>query len=486
MNAAVGDKLTLSSWWRDHLPNHLWACWHLSAGDFEDLERVAHLLDVILDAIGEQVTDSEHLSAFAGRMTDFESLSADTRASVLGRLFELGLYEEAVPIELATTLVMYPTLPGRWLIEPRLQDGTDTESESAERRLASVVTSSFDGQGDVASRVKALVFRQSLKSGKLHFDLEGPTRLAIEGYPDRNDPGLNRLAESTFRAMFQVLEPEGSDWAAAFWRANWSLYSCNEQVDERRPDVVDADSEEALATRAQLRSRSEQLWRGFLDTAARADPDLYVPDRHEVLTGIVGRSLRLVRTITGYPPMWTMEHGAPVLRAVVEARIALAWMEQSQKKDVYKLFKDYGIGRMKLYKLHLEELVDEAGDAPDGLSEYIEMLNAFVNRDSWEVFRDVNLGGNAFGEDMRRMAEKTGFISDYRLLFAPASSAVHGEWGAIEMNVMSICGNPLHAGHRIIRSRDETVIGPAFLSNLQDYAEALIGEYATAMAKGSS
>lgn len=483
MTALMGDKLRPVVWWRDRLPNHLWTCWMVSSGDYRDVARAARILDIVTEAINS-VADGSPDQQFAGRLTDLESLSAAAREAVLSALHGKDAYEDAVPEAFAHALGMYPDAPGRWLIEPWLAGGVSIDPVVAQRELGRVVEGAMDGRGDTATRTKALVFRQYLQGGKLVFSREGlpeETRAAIMGYPDRNTDDQNKRAESHFRATYLVLDDASDDWCPRFWRSNWAIFGCNEPAPIESPEVIDADSPQAQAVRQELRANVEDLWNHFVRVAQRVDPDLYEPHRYEVLTGMVGRCLRLLRTVTGYPLMWTMEYGAPVLRAVVEARISLAYLENSGSVDGYRSFKDYGIGRLKLYKLHLEEVLDEADEPPSGLEDYVEVLSAFVNRDSFEEFREVDLGGNAFGIDMRRMAEKTGFARDYRLLFAPASSNVHGEWGAIEMNVMTICGNPLHGNHRILKSRDVTIIGPAFMSDLQGLARDLVNDYERAL-----
>jgi len=223
------------------------------------------------------------------------------------------------------------------------------------------------------------------------------------------------------------------------------------------------------------------MWARFVDVATTSDPDLYAPSRFEVLTGVVGRALRLVRTIAGYPLMWTMEQGAPVLRALVESRITLRYLLAKDDPELYEKYKAFGVGRLKLLKLHLEEVIDAVGEGGEGLQDYRDLISGYVNRDRYEEFINIDLGGTFSGVDMRRMANDVDLDLDYRLMFAPASSNVHGEWGAIDMNVFEACLNPLHGHHRILVDDDRTIIGPHFLDQLIDYADTLIHEYIDAV-----
>jgi hypothetical protein len=142
--------------------------------------------------------------------------------------------------------------------------------------------------------------------------------------------------------------------------------------------------------------------------------------------------LRALFVLINDPGIWTMEHGASYIRALVEARITLKWLVQQDDAALYERFKSYGRGRLKLLKLHLEEYRDGlSGPSPD-LDSHIEYLEALVNQDLWEEFQDISVEGNFAGVDTRRMAEQVGMVTEYRLVFAPASANVHGEWAALD------------------------------------------------------
>ncbi len=481
---AIGG-VTPVIWWKQNLPDYLWLCWQVSSGEYEEVYYASVILDRIAEGLGEDRTDYPQEWVLTGKLSDFEAIPEPARVRLMTFL-DQELYSVVVPVEFANALAMYPDAPGRWLINRWLDQGMTIDPEAAERELGEVVKKSMDGRDDLATRAKALFFRQMLSSGRLMFSQDSMTKEsqeAIKGYPLKNSQEQNAHAESNIRAMFLAIESNNNEnnWNARFWRSNWRLYVCKASSVEPGPDVIDGQSDKSKASLDELQSAVEQRWDKFVYTAQTVDPDIYSPDRFEVLTGITGRCLRLVRTIAGYPRMWTMEQGAPVLRALVEARITIRYLLKKDDPELYQKFKSFGVGHLKLLKLHLENFIDAAGEAGPGLQEYLELVSAYVNRDTYEEYIEIDLSGSFSGTDMRRMSQDVGLEDDYRLIFAPASINVHGEWGGIDMNVFQPCLNPLHAYHRVVVDEDWTIIGPHFVNDLIRYADDLLTEYNSAV-----
>ena len=101
------------------------------------------------------------------------------------------------------------------------------------------------------------------------------------------------------RAMFMSLveiRAEGEDlspseqWARMFWRTNWRIFPCSSGG---APTEDAGDSKTISEARAEYYEAVKALHEAFLDVALKTDPDLFEPDRYEVLTGITSRALRL-------------------------------------------------------------------------------------------------------------------------------------------------------------------------------------------------
>jgi hypothetical protein len=233
--------------------------------------------------------------------------------------------------------------------------------------------------------------------------------------------------------------------------------------------------------RAAWTARLDEISNELRTVARQADPDLYSPDRHEVLTGIACRVLRDLYVLINYPALWTMEHGASYMRSLVEARIVLKWLITKNDPTLYARFKSYGRGRLKLFKLHLEEYRDGLDYPLPELDAHIERLEALVNQDIWEEFQEIRLDGTFADVNTRKMAEQAGMLTEYRLFFAPASSNVHGEWIAVDQYALAVCKNPLHRNHRIPREELSILLNPELVESALGHASALVNDYVSSL-----
>lgn len=121
-------------------------------------------------------------------------------------------------------------------------------------------------------------------------------------------------------------------------------------------------------------NRANDQWEAFEAAAIAADPDLYDPDRFEVLTGLTARSLRIATSAIHSPAEWTLEHSSASIRALIETLITVTWLTARDELVMYSRFKDYGRGRLKLLKLHWEEFADSVDDVPAAVQGYIDDL----------------------------------------------------------------------------------------------------------------
>jgi hypothetical protein len=150
---------------------------------------------------------------------------------------------------------------------------------------------------------------------------------------------------------------------------------------------------------------------------------------------------------------------------------------------LYSRFKEYGRGRLKLLKLHLEEYVDSLDEPPEELLRYLEYLDAEVNSETLEEFQDISVEATFSGVSARDMAKEVGMDREYRLQFAPASSATHGEWSTLDRYVLERCQNPLHGGHRMPRQSLLTPVGSQLMDTIVDVATDLVEAYKVAVSK---
>jgi hypothetical protein len=477
-------------WLRDGFPDLLWLCSIISQEEGNDGMQICSRT---LDAFDVVLKDHEFEGpppVIDGRLTQFERVPGEVREEILDRLSAQGLYELAFPEEFAHGLGMYPEAPGGWLLDLWKNGSLSIDWEAAQQFLAPVIVDSAHGQDEVPTRAKFIAFARHVKTGRVHLPISMKDDLELfPKYPDGLEEDDRKKVESEVRALFGGImaleDPEGNDgdkasvvWAKEFWRSNWRSFGC---LLEDPPSPTGTSDDDVIKASEFYRSEVSSLHEDFHKAATTSDPDLYNPDRHEVLTGITLRALRAVHHAAGSPSSWSHEHGYPLLRQLVEALIVVRWLLMKDDQSLYSRFKDFGRGRLKLWKLHLQEYIESQKEVSEGLKELETFLDAEVNQDLWEEFQDVDLGGTFSGVDARKMASAVGMEQEYRFLFAPASSATHGEWSALDRYVLRRCMNPLHAWHRVPRRDFRVSIGPDLMEAALGLVEDLVKAYLVAM-----
>ena len=473
-------------WLRDLFPDMLWLCFHLAADDTGGMGLVARVLDVIDEAIAQVDLGPEYIND--GRLTNFERIPENVRPRVLASLHSRGVYGDGFPEDWAAAYCAYPDAPGLWLIQPRL-DRLRLDPDVSQRALSPVALVCWHGQDLVPTRAKAMVFRGRLKAGKVAFPPEMAAQLEpLTRYPANITEEERRSLEPFIRATFLAFVRAGDggaavDWAKRFWRQNWVLYRCQTR-DASRPVP---DVEPLRQSQRELGQRAKELGDHFKELAKMSDPDLFAPDRHEVLTGIVARAMQLAFAVSRAPSLWSTAVGMPSVRSLVESLIVVRWMLATEAADptVYAQFKEYGRGQLKLFKLHMEEFAATLSDVPNDLAAYLDSLQADVDEDVMEWAQDIPLTGTFAKVDLRKMSVAVGLEDRYRLVFQPASSVTHGEWPVLDRSVLQRCINPLHGGHRIPRENlEQTTGGPQIAVLALEIAEEVLNAYAEGIGDG--
>lgn len=483
-------------WPKHTLPDMLWLCSVLATNEeIVGIPIIARTLNVIDGVIGSRESDDveDDFPVMDGRLSSLEHVPEEAWDSILSDLVDQCLYDSAMPEGFAHALAMHPNAPGRWLLKPWMDRNLSVDGATAEAFLRPVIAEALDGRGRVAIRAKAIVVGRYFRADKITVSADANLPLDLfPKYPFMLNKEELRTVDSFSRAMFMGLigaKAENEDcslseeWAQSFWRSNWRIYRCStNEASMMSTDDTDLVSE---ATR-EYSARAVKLHEAFLDVALKTDPDLFAPDRYEVLTGIASRALRLAAAAASTPILWSGEHGAPIVRSLVESLIVLRWLLKRDDPTMYSRFKDYGRGRLKLLKLHVEEYVDSLDDPPPGLQEYVAYLDAEVNREVSEEWQNVSIETTFSAVSARAMAIEVGMEREYRLQFTPASSATHGEWSSLDRYVLERCQNPLHGGHRIPLRTLSTPIGAQLVDTILDLTEDLVLDYIAGVRKGMS
>jgi hypothetical protein len=253
-------------------------------------------------------------------------------------------------------------------------------------------------------------------------------------------------------------------WAKVFWGANSMTTRCirSRETQAEEHDIgegaVDTGMEAAGGNEppasgsaaedgSGLRQLAMDLLASYVEALETSPAHLYERERQEVHSGLVSRAGREVITALGTPDLWCLEHGAHIIRVLVEVRIYVQWMAK-QDPSIYRAFQDYGAGKAKLYARILDELPEEARQAD--FVEALEDLERLSRNDPVLDHRVVDTRDSfAEGKSIRTMAEECGLLDLYRQAYYMASGVAHSEWWSIETHAMERCLNVLHGGHLI-------------------------------------
>jgi hypothetical protein len=373
---------------------------------------------------------------------------------MVAELRAAGVYEAVAPNALVHALGVYPDSPGRWLIEPQFAEGLAPSVVEAEKHLWELMRLGGDSHSELAPHAIYLWLRGLVLMRRISFSADDPVFTDLLPRYESDLTKTERAhAEAALRAMFLPLfyeRPESEAtlaWCRRFWRANHSLYDCLTEPSAER-DPPDFDKAKLGAERVERRMVH------FLEAARGSDPDLFDPDRYDVLTGMTWRVLRITHHLVGHPAQWSEEHAYPAIREVFEAIVQMryALSVEAERPTVWAEFKNYGRGRAKAFKLHAEDrLAKAAGAEKEMFERLVPKLAKRVNRDRNEEFQDISLAGTFIqGVSLEKMAIAVGMGDIYSSL-GPASSALHGDWSALDDLFLDRCIHPLHGPHAIPR-----------------------------------
>jgi len=405
-----------------------------------------------------------------GRLTHLAVLAAkfsDAAELIVAEATRYGLLSVGV----RSALGSYPYMPAPWLAG----QGQVRPPGLPELQLIRSALLAALKDGHLEALLKCLRTWSTVQAGSFRSDEK--TIDILKNYP--GDSTTRSAADSAVRAMWGahrgavlVDDPNHFDeaikWARVFWGANSMTSRCvrkreSEGEDEMGDqedgsDVNDLTSAEepsgdaAAATPvpadgAHLRGLTMDLLSSFVEALETAPARLHDNERQEVISGLVVRAGRDLIAVLTAPDLWCMEHGAHIVRMLVESKIYLHWMAQ-QDPSIYREFQKYGAGKAKLYARISDEVPAEAREA--GFQEAIEEFERLSHNHDVLDHRVVDTRDTfAGGKSIRAMAEETGLLDFYRQAYSLASGVAHSEWWSIETHAMEPCLNVLHGLHLI-------------------------------------
>ena len=462
--AATG-VLHIGDWVRDDLPDLLWPVLTLSELGTAEAVRFVRWQKAVQEDLSEKAEPRFVADCLDGRLTSLDRLSAqvpEAKAAIKSRAEELGLLPEAVVRALAS----YSFRPAEWLVDHETSPPDQNEIDLLARSVLEVLR---DGHREAV--IKCLFVWSAVQAGT--FSTSAETIELLKFYP--NDARTRGKTDSVIRAMWgahraALLHKDDSHfenstkWAKVFWGMNSMTSRClrRREFEEGEPNVeegnlgVETDQEptgEAPGPAAMpeggahLRQLAMDLISSYVEALETSPARLYDRERQEVNSGLVVRAGRDVITALGSPDLWCMEHGAHIIRALVEVRIYIQWMA-GQDPSIYRAFQDYGAGKAKLYSRIMDE-IPEGRQQPD-FKEAVQELGRLSHNSEIIDHRVVDTRDSfADGKSIRAMADECGLLDLYRQAYSMASGVSHSEWWSIETHAMERCLNVLHGGHLV-------------------------------------
>ena len=477
--ALLPTKPTSVQWTLDDLPEMLLIEAAVSNLGWKSAPVALH---AVCDALDKLLPiDSKHI--VQGTISSFSLVPEERRAEARHALEELGFYDEIMPEAFLHAMALYPESPAAWLIEDWTKSRT-IDFELAISYLKDAVRRLWYGHGVHATRCRMMPVARMFKNGKIKL-LADPPHIEdfdlFPKYPSGLSEDEQQLVEAMSRTMFNALrasaagDADKSRWPQYFWHHSFSLSPCIQMA----PTFGGAEVSEDELRRAVTKLQAAMAGiRKEIDRASMQAPlDIYEPDRDEVLFGLLSRQYRLFSALASDAWLWTVDLGTMFHRAMADTLILLAWYVKQDDPAAFRKFKEYSLGKQKLHKLHVQELIDQGRE---DLLPVEESLGASINEEIFEELLTIDLGGNVAGMDMHKMAKEVGLDELYNLVFAPSSSALHAEWTGLKQFHLQKCGNPLHRFHRLPRLEGPSVVAIDVIAAAADVLVQTVTAWASA------
>ena len=489
--AATG-VLHMGDWFKDDLPDLLWPALVLAEQGNDAIQQFISWQRSVQDPLAGVDDLSSVAESLDGRLTHLSAL-AEKFPEVAELVVTEATRHDLLPDTVRKVLASYPDMPIPWLTGHDEAQAPDAIGLDLTRRALLGVLQDRHRE----ALIKCLRTWSTMHADTFRADEE--TIDLLSRYPaddasrSRTDTDV-RASWGAHKARTLVIEPDHFDeaikWARMFWGFNSIASGCvrkGQSDGEAEGSDPDASSGTSVATTAtpppseapaepapapaangpkpgadlegparatpvpedgaHLRRLTVDLLESFIEALESSTAHLYANERQEVVSGLVARAGRDLIAVLTAPDLWCLEHGAHIVRMLIETKIYLHWMAK-QDPVVYQEFQAYGAGKAKLYARISDEVPPEARTA--GFEEAIDEFERLSHNHDIIDHRTVDTRDTfAQGKSIRTMAEETGLLNLYRQAYSQASGVSHSEWWSIETHAMERCLNVLHGLHLI-------------------------------------
>ena len=419
------------SWLHYRMPEMLWAALVFTESKDMAYGYFNSLFEFIVEHPQKNLLGDLTLSGIA-------RIDESLRTTLLKEILQFSGAQEAL-----RELLRYSTLPMFDVWREHLSPPQNIEL------LLEAVQSVLWHQSECATACRWVRVMGLMASGKVHFlPQTRDTAELIVSYPHGDLQKARPSIRATEIGFQDLISTSPDSWAESFWKESWKQSKC--LLPERQYNAPALDS---ILTRSKLNEVRNRL----TDHWQRTHPSTAPEAKHDAVFGMTLYCVRVLEEMLGIG-ISSSTLGRMGLRTILEVNVSLAYLVDHNQDELWKKWREYGVGQAKLSVLKYEDSVDP----PD----YVDLSNIqqIAFEDKSPEFVSIDLSGWS-GMDLRKMSERVGLKDLYDQHYPLSSGFVHGSWSAVRESVWETCANPLHRLHRIPsrNSLSETVESAAEL-----------------------
>ncbi len=418
---AALPKLKSASWKDDRLPEMLWAALLITGLPRGDALKTFHQVGNYVSRVKELGETMYDIS-----LTGLSKSKPENLRGLLQVIIATEAHRNALK-----PLLLFEGLPAREIWEAEL----DTyPSELGWQKLARAVAFTLDHQSQEATDCRWVRLLCMVSSGKVTVLPEFVEELAY--YPNYGDMRKVRPHIRASELGFSdLLNFEPKEWPDMFWTQCLSDTACF-------PIATAADTLNDLKIGTTL-EHVKEVYSHLMEHSFNTRVTTAIDVRHDTVFGHGLYALSILQELLRVGASQTIMSRIG-LRTLVECLISLAYLAKKDELELWKTYRVYGAGQVKLSLLKLEEIEEDLSFVS------LETLRQLANEDIWEEFLPIELGHWA-NLDTRKMSIDAAAKDTYDQYYGWTSAFAHSHWGAIRDTVYDTCGNPLHRLHRIPR-----------------------------------
>lgn len=408
----MGKMLKLHSWSQERMPEYLWVGLLRESVDRKSFfDKMWHLKEYILNSYDDDI----------GRFSTILKLPSGKKIELFNKIKELFGNHILDPL----IVVSYFDND----LRKAFYDNNITNNERIQK-IEDVAKKIYDRYDEMAVDIRYIAI--ILKLNKLRF-MEGQIVIeALTKYPTTSfdDPIMEmyKLEISSLEGMSFEDEWEYSKY---FYEELYLMSDCN-------PLVINFGEN---TKREQLRDKLIDI-RNLLIKSEEIKYD----HKKDVIMGNLAYIYKMINEI--YTS--NLENSIIsrlVMRTLVEVYINLKFisLQESNKKDIWESYKDYGSGK---YKNIYKKIEEEKSICPENSHLEKNLLKILANELKSEEFITIDFK-NFANKSIRQKFIDVNEKDLYDVFYDYDTCFTHGYWSAIRESALLICDNPLHNYHSV-------------------------------------